>query len=168
MNPRWITALLLVVGLGGHAAAEGENFVGFAIQPTTLIGLAYERTWGDTSLGFTFGGATWGQDAESTYLNPGVTAAYRWNQWSLSPEMSLELRTFVAASLYYYSGAGSQPSNVVTALAGDVGFDVRYVVKKFLVVGLSLGQAVAGTLSASPTTGVVSMPLPGLTVGFCF
>lgn len=168
MHPRWISVLLLVVGLAGPAAAEGENFVGFAVQPTTLLGLTYERTWGDASLGITFGGATWGKEPGATYLNPGVTVAYRWNQWSLSPEMTLELRTFAAASLYYYSDSGSGASNAITAVAGHVGFDVRYVVKKFFVVGLSLGQAVAGTVSATATSGVVSMPLPGLTVGFLF
>jgi hypothetical protein len=168
MNARWLAMLLLVVAVPGLAVADGENYFGVTVQPTTLLGLTYERTWGNCSLGLSFGGATWGQDSGSMYLNPGVSVAYRGKEWALNSDISLDLRGFAAAGLYYYAPDAGHRSQATTAVAGELGLEVRYRVKTFLVVGLSLGQAVAKNLTSGGTWGLVSMPLPGVSVGFLF
>lgn len=168
MNARWMLVLCLALGVISVGHAEGDQFLGLAGRPTTLVGIAYEKSWGGYSLGVSFGGASWGQGSGSTYLNPAVSMAYRLNRWTMTDEMVLELRTFGALGLYYYSGDATAKTPPATVVASELGFEVRYLVKKFFVIGLSLGQTFASNVAPDRTWDQLCLPLPGLTVGLVF
>ena len=144
-----------------------DNWVGLTAEPTTILGVGYEKTWGNFSLGVSLGGYSWGQDRVATYFNPGVKASLMLNQWELSPDVRISLRGFAAIGWYYYSidAAGMDQSSLGV---GESGLEVQYLVQRRFRVGVSLGQSLFFGTWASGQPRFATMPLPGISLGLVF